>query len=310
MSIKPNYKVILYYKYVKLENPQEVLDWHKKFGAEHNLRGRILIGDEGINGTLAGTEESVNAYIEEMQKDKRFTDIDFKDSYYTNNPFPKLKIKYRKEIVTLGLEKDIDMSSAPKGTYLTPDELQERIEKGEKIQFVDARNNYEWKIGKFKNAILPDIENFRDFPEFLKKIENLKDQTLVFYCTGGIRCEKATAYALKQGFKNVYHIKGGIQRYAEKYPKGAFEGSMYVFDDRISIAFDKDPDRKVLTTCEYCGKSCDSYKNCFNAKCNKRIITCDDCYKKNNGFCCEDCKKEKYPRKDNAKFEKLIQDSR
>lgn len=306
---KPTYKVILYYKYVKIEDPIELVNWHKVFGEKNGLKGRILIGDEGINGTLGGSEESVNLYIQEMQKDDRFADIDFKDSFYTDIPFPKLKVKYRKEIVTLGLKDDIDMSKERPGTYLTPEQVQELIDSGKKVTFVDARNNYESKIGKFKDAIIPDIENFREFPDFLKSIEDLKDETVIFYCTGGIRCEKATAYAIRQGFKNVYHIKGGIQRYAEKYPKGGFEGSMYVFDDRIAVAFDESEDRKVLTSCEFCGIPSDSYKNCFNAKCNKRIICCDECFAKEEGCCSEECKEIKHPRKVKFRFEKQLQKS-
>ena len=301
-----NYKVILYYKYIKLDSPIDVVNWHKEFCSKHSLKGRVLIGYEGINGTLGGAEKDIEAYIKEMQKDERFSDIDFKDSYYTDIPFPKLKVKYRKEIVTLGLKEDIDMSEAPKGTYLTPEELQKKIDNGEKITFIDVRNEYESKIGKFKDAITPQIENFRDFPSFLEKIKDLKDETLVFYCTGGIRCEKATAYAIKQGFKNVFHIKGGIQRYAEKFPKGAFEGSMYVFDDRIAISFDNSSDRKILTKCMFCETSCDTYKNCFNAKCNMRMIVCDECYKAHNGFCSKECESVQHARKDHAKFEKII----
>lgn len=302
------YKVLLFYKYVKLDDPQAIVDWQKSFCAGTNIKGRILIGYEGINGTVSGTEEEMNFYIAEISKDERFADIDFKWSDSDIEPFPKLKIKFRKEVVTLGLKDDIDMQTAVKGKYLKPDEVQELIEKGDDVVFVDARNEYEWKIGRFENAMLPDIENFREFPEFLReKKDELKDKKVVFYCTGGIRCEKATALAIREGYEEVYHIQGGIQRYAEKYPKGGFKGSMYVFDNRISVAFDKEPDREVLTNCEYCGVKCDTYVNCLNATCNKRIIICDECYKKNEGCCSEECRNIKHPRKDMAKFQQKLQ---
>jgi len=171
---------------------------------------------------------------------------------------------------------------------------------------VDARNLYETKIGTFKNALIPEIENFREFPEYLEKIADLKNKKVVFFCTGGVRCEKATAYALKKGFKDVYHIHGGIQRYAEKYPKGGYEGAMYVFDNRITMRFDNSEDRTILTTCEYCAKPCDEYKNCFNAKCNKRMIVCDECFKTNEGCCSKECVQIKYPRKVAYRFQELL----
>ncbi len=301
------YKVILYYKYVNLSDPLEVVDWHKKFCAENNLKGRVLIAHEGINGTLGGLESDIDKYIQELSKDSRFSHIDFKASYHNENPFPKLKVKLRKEIVTLGLPEDIDMSLAQKGTYLTPEELQAKIDQKEKIIFVDARNDYESRIGRFKDAITPNIKTFKEFPLFLKSIEHLKNETLVSYCTGGIRCEKATAYAIQQGFKKVFHLKGGIHRYLEKFPNGAFEGSLYVFDERISIVFGKDKNRKILTNCVFCGKPYDTYKNCFNAKCNKRFIVCDDCYREHQGFCSTECAQTQHnKRKDAEKFMKIL----
>lgn len=304
------YKVLLFYKYVKLKDPQAVVDWQKKICEGTGITGRVLIGYEGVNGTVAGTEVEMQRYIDETVKDDRFADIDFKESWSDIEPFPKLKVKFRKEVVTLGLEDDIDMDQAQKGKYLEPDEVQALIEKGEDVVFVDARNEYEWKIGKFENAILPDIENFREFPQFLReKKEELKDKKVVFYCTGGIRCEKATALAVREGYEDVYHIHGGIQRYAEKYPKGGYKGAMYVFDNRIAVHFDEAEDRTVLTECEFCHKPWDVYKNCFNATCNRRMIVCEDCFKKNEGCCSDECREIKYPRKDSKKYEQLLSEN-
>jgi UPF0176 protein len=303
---KQTHKVLLFYKYVKLENPQEIVLWQKQICNGTEIKGRVLIGIEGINGTVSGTDEEMAHYIAETIKDPRFSDIDFKESYSDVLPFPKLKIKARKEIVTLNLEDDVDIFAEKRGTYLEPDSMYELLQSGEEFYIVDARNSYESKIGKFKDAITPEIENFREFPEFLKELEHLKDKKVVFYCTGGIRCEKASTYAIKQGFENVYQLHGGIQRFAEKYPKAGFEGSMYVFDNRIGIAFDKDADRTILTECMFCEKACDEYKNCYNAKCNARIIACDDCYKENEGCCSDDCRKVKHGRKVKFRFEEKL----
>jgi UPF0176 protein len=300
-SSSEKYIVILFYKYIPLNGEDAVLE-QQKFCEGTELKGRVLIGDEGINGTLAGSRDDVDKYIGRMLADPKYSDIDFKESESDFMPFPKLKIKCRKEVVTLNLEEDIDMQTATRGKYLLPDEMYELLKSNEEYYIVDARNNYETKIGKFKDAIVPDIENFREFPDFLKNLVDLKKKKVIFYCTGGIRCEKATAYAIKQGFENVYQLHGGIQRYAEKYPKLGFEGSMYVFDNRIGISFDKSPDRVILTNCEYCNISCDDYKNCFNSQCNKRIIICDECYKTNEGCCSDECRQIKHPRKVEFRF--------
>lgn len=300
------YIVLLFYKYVKIEHPEIEVSFQRDICKDTDIKGRVLIGLEGINGTVAGTREEVDHYMAEMRKDQRFSDIDFKEGESDFMPFNKLKIKARKEVVTLGLgNEDIDMQNTDKGTYLEPDQMYELLNSGEEFYIIDARNTYESKIGKFKNAITPDIENFRDFPKALEELDHLKDKKVVFYCTGGIRCEKATAYAKKKGFKDVYQLHGGIQRFAEKYPKGGYEGAMYVFDDRIQVTFDKSDDRVILTECEYCKEKCDEYKNCFNAKCNKRMIICDECFKKNEGCCSEECKEIKYPRKEYRFQDKL-----
>lgn len=303
--IQEKFRVLLFYKYIKL-NPQIKIEEQRKICLGTNIKGRVLIGEEGINGTVGGSFDEIEHYLTEIRKDPDFADIDFKESESDIPPFPKLKIKYRKEVVTLGLKDDIDMQSSPRGKYIKPDEVQELIEKGEEVYFVDARNNYESKIGKFKDAFIPDIENFRDFPEYLTGLEHLKKKKVIFYCTGGIRCEKATALAVREGFEDVYHIEGGIQRYAEKYPKGNFEGKMYVFDDRIGVAFDESEDRTILTSCEFCNKPCDDYKNCFNSKCNKRIIACDACFKENEGCCSQECKEIKHPRKVEYRFKEKL----
>ncbi len=303
------YSVILFYKYVSFDHAEiEIVPWQRELAEKHHLQGRVLVGDEGINGTLAGTPEDIDAYIHEVTARPDLADIDFKKSESEVLPFPKLKVKYRPEIVTLGLEQDIDMQTAPRGTYLDPDDMEKVLQSGEEYYIIDARNNYEAEIGKFKNAITFDIENFREIPEHIQKLETLKKKKVIFYCTGGVRCEKLTAYAIREGFEDVYQLHGGIQRYAEKYPKGGWEGAMYIFDNRVTMVFDKDEDRKILTSCMFCGKPYDSYKNCFNAACNKRMICCDDCYREHEGCCSDECRQIKHPRKDKQLFEEKLAD--
>lgn len=282
----------------------------KKFCEGTGIKGRILLGKEGINATAGGTEEEIKYFVEEIKKIKEFEDIDFKYSDATFNPFPKLKVKVRQEIVTLGPDaKDVDMSKAAPANHITPEQLEAFYnEDEENLVVIDARNEYEFRIGKFRNSITTDIENFRELPGKLKEIKDqVKGKKVVFTCTSGVRCEKLTAYAKSIGFEGeIYQLNGGMQRYLEKFPASNFEGSLYVFDDRISVAYDKNPDRKIISNCEFCGKPNDSMKNCFNAKCNKRMVACDECFKEHEGCCCEECREIKYPRKVKYRFEEKL----
>jgi UPF0176 protein len=302
--------VVIFYKYVKIQNPEDIKEKLFKIAEGTSVKGRIILGEEGINATAGGTIEDIKRFVEELSKIKGFHGIDFKYSDASFNPFNKLKIKIRPEIVTLGNEaKHIDMTKAEPARHISPEEL-ERLYKDEQenLIVIDARNRYEWQVGKFRNSITPEIENFRDIPKFLKKIKNkVKGKKVVFACTSGIRCEKLTAYAKSIGYKgDIYQLEGGMQRYLEKYPSSNFEGALYVFDDRITITYDNSPDRKIISICEYCHEPCDSIKNCFNAKCNKRMIICDDCFKKQQGCCSEECQKIKYPRKVKYRFEEKL----
>jgi UPF0176 protein len=305
------FKVVIFYKYVVLENPEAIMKQIRSFGERIGIKGRILLGKEGINATAGGTEEQVIEFTKEMQSIPEFADIDLKYSDSEKPPFPKLKIKVREEIVSLGPDAaHIDMSEVEPGVHITAQELEELYEKEEDFVVLDARNDYESKIGKFKDSITPDIENFRDLPKFLQENKDkVKDKKVVFVCTSGVRCEKATAYAKSIGYEEIYQLNGGMQRYLENYPSSNFEGSLYVFDDRIAIAYDKSPDRQIISECLYCKIKTDSYKNCFNAKCNARIVVCDECFRENDGCCSEDCKKIKHPRKVEFRFSDVLENT-
>lgn len=305
-----NFIVTIFYKYVKLIDPESIKKQIRKICEGTGIKGRILLGNEGINATAGGTEAEIKYFVEEMAKIPEFEDIDFKYSEASSNPFPRLKVKVREEIVTLGPDaKHIDMSKAAPANHISPDTLEKFYnEDEENLIVIDARNDYEWKIGRFRNSITADIENFRDLPKFLNKIKDeVKGKKVVFTCTSGVRCEKLTAYAKDIGFEGeIYQLNGGMQRYLEQYPASNFEGSLYVFDDRISIAYDKSPNRKIISNCEFCKKPSDSFKNCFNAACNKRMIACDECYKENEGCCCDECREIKHPRKVKFIFEEKL----
>ena len=229
--------ILLFYKYVNIQNPEAIRKWQRALCEKLKLTGRIILAEEGINATLAGPDESAHEYVEIMNNHELFGDIDFKTADGDASAFPKLKISVKEEIVRLGVDPKV-VTVKDTGEYLTPEQTHKLLEENpEDLIILDTRNDYEWEIGKFTNAILPPIKTFREFPEYVdKNLESYKDKQVLMYCTGGVRCERATAYLnVKNVAKKVYHIQGGIQRYIEKYPNGFFRGSNYVFDSRVNI---------------------------------------------------------------------------
>ncbi len=223
------------YKFVRLENyiglRQPLLD----FLSDRGIRGTLLLAAEGINGTVAGSREAIDALLERLKSDPRLADLDYKESYDETNPFYRTKVRLKKEIVTMGVEGIDPLHSV--GTYVDPREWNELINDPETV-LIDTRNDYEVGIGTFKNAVNPNTETFREFPEYVEKHLNpSKHKQVAMFCTGGIRCEKSTAYLKELGFENVYHLKGGILKYLEEVPaeESLWEGECFVFDNRVSV---------------------------------------------------------------------------
>ncbi len=280
-------KVLLFYKYIDLENPQDVVNAQRTICTSLGLTGRILVAAEGINGTVGGSIESIEKYKEYMQSHNLFFDIDLKESPGNAQCFPKLAVKLKKEIVHLGIDPQ-KLKAKDGGIHLSPEQTHKLLEKSpEDLVILDGRNNYESRIGYFNSAVRPDIDNFRDFPEFIdKNLDLFKDKQVLMYCTGGIRCERASAYLKSKNItKNVYQISGGIHRYVEQYPDGFFRGKNYVFDGRVSLEVNND----VLSNCMICKISYDEYTNCVNAQCNKQLITCSECTRNSNNTCSVQC---------------------
>jgi predicted sulfurtransferase len=280
-------KILLFYKYVDLEYPKQVQKWLQKLCADLRLTGRIIIAHEGINATVGGSEKNTEIFKKAMEKDPRFTGIDFKESEGGEQCFPRMRIIIKNEIVYLGLD---PKKVTPKngGKHLTPEETHNLIaQKPKDLVILDTRNDYEWRIGAFEGAILPDIEHFRQFPKFVDdNLEQFKDKQVLMYCTGGVRCERATTYMKEKGVaKEVYQILGGIHRYAEQFPDGFFRGKNYVFDDRIGVRVNDD----ILSTCNLCPTPCDDYTNCLNAECNEHFIACAPCLKTYDNTCSTAC---------------------
>lgn len=282
------FKVLLYYKYVDLSDSKSEVETHKQICQSFNLLGRVLIADEGINGTLCGTPEACQKYIDYMNQHEYFHGISFKESSADFMCFNKLKIKHKKEIVRLDNTKFTIKDAAP---AISADEAQDFFEnQNENSVVFDVRNDYEWKIGAFKGAWNANIKTFRELPEYVEKNQDrLKDKDVLMVCTGDVRCELSSAYIKSLGIaKRVRHIYNGIHGYVEKYPNGHFDGRNYVFDDRISIKVNDN----VLSSCEICNTKCDLYNNCINALCNKRYICCDTCLEKYEFACSKECQEK------------------
>ncbi len=279
------HKILLYYKYVELKDPQKITGRQKALCEKLDLKGRIIIAKEGINGTVEGTEENVEKYIDETKKIPELSDIKFKISEGNGNSFKKLSVKTRNEIVTLGKPDLFPKAGETGGDYLSPDELHTWLEdKKDDFVILDMRNDYEVALGKFKDSKDLEVRHFRDIGTQKEKLENFKkeigNKKVVAVCTGGIRCEKGTAFLKEEmGFKSIYQLHDGIVTYMEKFPQGYFEGALYVFDKRVRMRV-PGMNEKVIGKCEYCDSPSETLINCAKSECRKHFIICSHCLEK------------------------------
>jgi UPF0176 protein len=223
------------YKFTRLDDFEEIQGPLKIFLESLNIRGTLLLAKEGVNGTISGDNDSIMKSLDYLQKDERLVGLEYKFSYSEKPPFKRLKVKLKKEIVTLGVS-DIDPIFSS-GTYVKPADWNELVNDPDVI-LIDTRNNYEFEIGSFKGSINPNTETFREFPAYTKNnLEKYRDKKIAMFCTGGIRCEKSTAYLKSKGFENVFHLQGGILKYLEevKEDESLWEGECFVFDDRVAV---------------------------------------------------------------------------
>jgi UPF0176 protein len=285
-------KILLFYRFAPLADPQAIRLWQKALCEKLQLHGRILISTHGINGTLGGDIKNLKVYVKETRSFTSFKGTEFKWGDGGRESFPKLSVKVRDEIVTFGAANELQVDEhgvIGGGTHLKPEQVHQLVdERGDDVVFLDGRNAYEAAIGKFKNAVVPDVRTTKDFITEIEKpeYEKLKDKPVVTYCTGGIRCEVLSMLMKKRGFKEVYQLDGGIVKYGRQYgDEGLWEGSLYVFDGRIGTKFsDK---AKDIGTCIHCTTKTSNYINCANKQCNKLMLVCDDCRQRT--ACSEDC---------------------
>jgi len=271
------YQVILFYKYVTIADPAELAGRLRALAESLSLKGRLLIAEEGLNGTFEGLTADTDRFASELLEDPRFSDMQIKKSAGTGKSFPKLQVRVRKEIVGTKFpfeEVDPRIATAPR---LSPEELRSWFESQQDFVVVDMRNDYEFASGHFSNSINPGLENSRDLPLALQKLEPLKGKKVVTVCTGGVRCEKMSAFLQKKGFSDVYQLDGGIHTYMEKYPAKDFLGTLYTFDGRLTMHFGGE--RSIVGRCRFCEAPTERYFNCQNDSCHLHFLACDACAK-------------------------------
>jgi UPF0176 protein len=290
MEKSEKYQVLLYYKYVEIEDPESFRDEHLKLCKELELKGRVLVATEGINGTLSGTVENTNKYMEIMHNDPRFADMVFKVDEADGHAFKKMHVRHRPELVTLRLEDDINPNELT-GKYLSPKEFYEALQDHNTI-VLDARNTYEYDLGHFRGAIRPDVETFRELPDWVRKNKDkLKGKRIVTYCTGGIRCEKFSGWLIKEGFEDVAQLHGGIVTYGKdpEVQGELWDGKLYVFDERIAVPVNR-KEHVIVGKDWFDGTPCERYVNCADPECNRQFLCSEENEHKYMRSCSHECR--------------------
>ena len=284
------YNILLYYHYTSIEDPNAFKEEHKALCQSLNLLGRIYITHEGINGTVSGLVKDTQAYMEVMQKHDLFKGIVFKIDESQNHVFNKLKVKIKNELVNFSLEDDVNPLEMT-GQYLEPSEFYERLLDPQTV-VIDARNTYEYDLGHFKGAIRPEIETFRELPQWIREHKDeFKDKKIITYCTGGVRCEKFSGWLKREGFEDVAQLHGGIVTYGkDPVAQGQlWDGLCYVFDERISVPINQ-VEHVIVGKDYFTGEPCERYINCANPDCNKQIICSLESEIAHQGSCSQACR--------------------
>lgn len=288
---KDVYHVLLFYKFVRIDDPDSVVNAHEEFCRTNNLRGRILLAPEGINGTVSGTAADCMRYEHWLRSDSRFADIVIKSDEVSGHVFRKLFVRKKDEVVTFRIGHDLT-PEAPVGRHISPAEWKSLLERGD-VLVLDGRTGYEYDLGHFRGALRPPVDSFREFPEWIRaNLADKKDKTILTYCTGGIRCEKLTNFLLEEGFNDVGQLDGGIVTYGkDPETRGAlWDGLCYVFDERISVPINATEDRRIVGTCYHCGTPTETYVNCANLDCHRQHLVCTSCDISTDRSCSEACR--------------------
>jgi UPF0176 protein len=276
----PVSKIVLFYAFVPLADPDALRLWQRDLCESLGLRGRVLFSRQGVNGTLGGDVEHLRRWARKTKDYAAFHDLDVKWSDGGADDFPRLSVKVRDEIVTFGAADELvvdEWGVVGGGTRLSPDELHELVAR-EDVVFLDGRNEFESRIGRFRDAVVPDVATTREFVAELDsgRWDHLKDEPVVTYCTGGVRCEVLSSLMVSRGFGRVYQLDGGVARYGERFgDDGLWEGSLYVFDRRGSVEFSDHA--AVVGRCAVCGEATSRMQNCSDLQCREQLVVCQPC---------------------------------
>lgn len=283
-AMSHTYPVILFYKYGAIAEPAEFAAEQRALCSALGLKGRILIATEGLNGTLAGLREVVDQYVARLRADERFADIEIKESSGDAHTFPKLSVKVRPEIVALGA----GPLPPDHNNHLSPAEWKRTIEEDPQAVLLDVRNRYESAAGKFANAVACDIEHFRELPDYVERLAHLKNHKVLMYCTGGIRCEKASALFRREGFANVYQLHGGIANYQQQFGNEHWLGECFVFDQRMTVRVNED--LVPIGRCAHTDRPTNRFVNCLHDPCHVLFLLAEETERENaNMRLCPQC---------------------
>lgn len=280
--------ILAFYHFAPIENPVQEVKKHKEFFAGLNVTCRIYISEEGINGQMSATTNDAKVYIDWMHARPEFSEVKFKIHPYHEQVFPRITVKYRKQLVAIDAKVDLSQ----RGEHVSPAKWKEMLESQNEKILIDVRNDYEWKIGRFAGADLPPCETFREFTEYADKLKEKTDPQktpVMMYCTGGIRCELYSAILKDKGFEEIYQLDGGVIGYGLEQGSKHWDGKLFVFDDRMAIPISSEDETRVIGTCNFCNAPNESYYNCANMDCNTLFLCCPDCLKAHIGCCCKEC---------------------
>ena len=283
------YHCLAYYFFTTLEDPHLEVSRHLEYIKNKDIRCRIYISHEGINGQMSASVADSQGYQEWLLSDPRFQGMVFKIHSHSEHAFPRGTVKFRKQLVAI--DQSVDMSLTAE--HVSPEKWKEMlVHRDDNTVVIDVRNDYEWVIGHFEGAELPKLETFREFPQYarqLKEERDPKETKVMMYCTGGIRCELYSALLKKEGFENVFQLDGGVINYGLKEGNDQWRGKLFVFDDRLAVPIDQ-KNAEVISDCRHCGTPSDVYYNCANMDCNELFLSCPECADRKQGCCCDPCK--------------------
>ncbi len=282
------YSILAYYAIQSIDDPHAEVLRHKEFFTSRDFTGRIYISEQGINGQASGVAAHAEEYMDWLRSDSRFSGVSFKIHRADEHAFPKMTIKYRKQLVAIDCE--VDFSN--RGEPVSPKVWKKMLEaKDPETLLLDVRNDYEWMAGHFEGAELPKLEQFRQFPEYAKQLKQSSDPAktpVMMYCTGGIRCEFYSAVLKKEGFEKVYQLEGGVIQYGLDEGADHWKGKLFVFDDRLVVPLSLKGE--TISSCSYCGAPNDVYYNCANMDCNVLFFCCQNCRRAHQGCCKDACR--------------------